>query len=108
MAVAAAWRGSGGSIRGTRSVEGASGFSSAAIPEPAVVISLLRQASAIGEQSRRTPLQEQDDQCQHGELPVHGFEKRLEVLRQEPEAAAGDDRAGQLADTADNHDHETV
>src|SRR5262245_39470836 len=60
------------------------------------------------EESRRAPLDEQDDEDEDEHLAVHGAEARLDDLVEAADAERGQDAPEELADAARHLDHERV
>src|SRR5436190_17748841 len=70
--------------------------------------SSLQAAAACHEDSRGTPLEEQDDGGQHRDLSHHGPQPGLEDLIGDTDAERGGDGAEDAADAAEHDDHEAV
>ena len=60
------------------------------------------------EDALRTSLNEHDDEAQDEDLSQHGASHGLEVLVYKAETEAACDRACELADAAQDYDHERV
>src|SRR5436189_4487371 len=70
--------------------------------------SCFRTPTLHGEQPRRLPLNEDHDEDQHRDLRKHRARDAFEQLVEHAEAEAGDDRAGELTDAAEDDDEERI
>src|SRR5207302_5947357 len=68
----------------------------------------IKAAAARGEQSRRAPLQKQNDGRKHGDLAEDRSQMRLQHLVGHADAQGGGDRAHQIADASEHDDHEAI
>src|SRR3954451_20979322 len=68
----------------------------------------LRGASRLREQSPRTTLDEEDQRHQDENLSEHRAGVRFQQLVDDPEGHPADERAPQVADAAEDYDHERV